>query len=49
MAYLAMMMFVALFAFGQQYFGWSDPHGRVQLCLFGAFLFGIIAGYRAKG
>lgn len=48
MAYLAMMMFVALFAFGAQYFGWSDPGGKVQLALFSAFIFGTIAGYRAK-
>ena len=49
MATLAMTMFVALFAFGGQYFGWTDPVGRVQLALFSAFVFGIICGYRVKG
>jgi hypothetical protein len=48
MAGLAMVMFVALFAFGGQYFGWEDPGGRIQLSLFSAFLFGIICGYRVK-
>ena len=49
MAGLAMVLFVALFAFGGQYFGWSDPGGHVQLALFSAFVFGIICGYRVKG
>jgi hypothetical protein len=49
MAGLAMMMFIALFAFGGQYFGWSDSGGRVQLALFSAYIFGIICGYRVKG
>jgi hypothetical protein len=31
-----------------QYFGWEDAGGRVQLALFSAFLFGIICGYRVK-
>lgn len=48
MAFLAIAMFVALFAFGQNYFGWSDPGGKVQLSLASAFVFGIICGYRAK-
>lgn len=49
MAGLAMMMFIALFAFGGQYFGWSDSGGRIQLALFSAYIFGIICGYRVKG
>ncbi|CUS43915.1 hypothetical protein NDN01_11075 [Sphingomonas sp. QA11] len=49
MAGLAMIMFIALFAFGGQYFGWSDAGGRVQLALFSAYVFGIICGYRVKG
>ena len=49
MAAIAMVMFVALFGFGGQYFGWSDPNGRVQLALFSSFLFGIICGFRVKG
>jgi hypothetical protein len=46
---LAAMMFVALFGWGHTYFHWSDPHGRVQLALFTAFILGIICGYKTKG
>jgi len=46
---LAIAMFIALFSFGGQYFGWEDTHGRIQLALFSAFIFGIICGYRVKG
>ena len=31
-----------------EYFGWSDPGGRVQLALFSAYIFGIICGYRVN-
>jgi hypothetical protein len=48
MAGLAMIMFIALFAFGSQYFGWEDAGGQIQLALFSAFLFGIICGYRVN-
>lgn len=48
MAGLAMVMFIALFAFGNQFMGWEDPGGRIQLALVSAFLFGIICGYRVK-
>ena len=48
MAGLALILFVALFAFGGQYFGWGDAGGRVQLALFCAFIFGIICGLRLK-
>ncbi|WP_275897590.1 hypothetical protein [Sphingorhabdus sp. Alg239-R122] len=43
------MLFIALFAFGEDIMGWNDPSGQVQLALFMAFLFGIIGGYRTKG
>ena len=46
---LALMMFIALFAFGGQLIGWSDYQGHVQLGLFMAFLFGIVCGYRNRG
>jgi hypothetical protein len=49
MAGLAMILFIALFAFGRQYFGWSDPGGQIQLALVSAYIFGIICGYRVKG
>jgi hypothetical protein len=45
---LALAMFIALFGFGSQLLGWSDPRGSVQLGLFMAFLFGIICGYRSS-
>lgn len=46
MAGLAMVMFITLFAFGNTYFGWDDPGGKVSLSLFASFVFGIICGYR---
>ena len=46
---LALMMFIALFAFGGQLFGWDTSGGQIQLGLFMSFLFGIICGYRVKG
>jgi hypothetical protein len=49
MAGLAMIMFITLFAFGGQYFGWSDPTGHVQLALFSAYVFVIICGIKVKG
>ena len=35
MVAIAAMMFVALFGWGQDYFHWSDPTGKVQLALQG--------------
>ncbi|MFL9840683.1 hypothetical protein ABS767_06915 [Sphingomonas sp. ST-64] len=49
MAFLAITLFVALVAFGRDYFGWHDPNGQVQIALICAFIFGIIAGLKAKG
>jgi hypothetical protein len=49
MAMLAIAMFVALFAFGKQIFGWSDADGDVQLALVASFLFGVIAAFRNRG
>jgi len=46
MVWLALAMFVSLFAWGAQYFGWSDPVGKVQLALFTSFILGIICGYK---
>ncbi|HEX4694110.1 hypothetical protein [Sphingomonas sp.] len=48
MAIVAMFLFIAVFAFGQNYFGWSDPAGYVQLSLVSCFVFGIICGIRVK-
>jgi hypothetical protein len=46
---LAIVMFIALFGFGQGYFGWSDPSGKVQLALVTSFILGIVASYKARG
>jgi hypothetical protein len=48
MAGLAMILFITLFAFGAQYFGWSESVSQIQLALFAAFVFGIICGYRIR-
>ncbi|WP_265564090.1 hypothetical protein [Sphingomicrobium arenosum] len=45
---LASVMFIALFGWGAEYFGWSDPYGRVQWALFSSFVLGILAGYKTK-
>lgn len=49
MAFLAIAMFVMLAAFGRDYFGWTDPGGMTTLALICAFVFGIIAGMKARG
>lgn len=46
---LALAMFVALFGFGQEFLGWTDPRGSVKLGLFMAFLFGLVCGYKSRG
>lgn len=48
MVWLAVAMFVALFGWGAQYFGWNDPTGKVQLALFTSFILGVISGYKNK-
>ena len=45
---LASAMFVALFGWGDQYFGWGDPDGKVQLALATAFILGAVAGYKSR-
>jgi hypothetical protein len=47
---LATAMFIGLFAFGHELFGWSGaPSDEVQLGLFLAFILGIVCGYKTKG
>lgn len=48
MVALAVAIFVALFGWGDSYFGWDDPLGNVQLGLFTAFVLGIVCGYKTK-
>jgi hypothetical protein len=45
---IAAMMFVWLFGWGQEYFHWSDPNGKIQLSLFVSFILGIVCGYKTK-
>jgi hypothetical protein len=46
---LAIAIFIALFGWGEKYFGWHDPSGKVQLALFTSFVLGALCGYRSKG
>ncbi|MEQ1725625.1 MAG: hypothetical protein ABL882_06845 [Sphingopyxis sp.] len=48
MGMIALAMFIGLWGWGHQMFGWSDPDGQIQLALFASFIFGIIGGYRVK-
>ena len=41
-------MFIALFGWGSDYFGWDDITGRVQLALFTTFVLGAICGYKSR-
>jgi hypothetical protein len=45
---IAIAMFIALFGWGANYFGWSDPEGKVQLALFTSFILGVISGYKTR-
>jgi len=49
MIWLALAMFVSLFAWGATYFGWDDPDGKVRLALFTCFVLGALCGYKSKG
>ncbi|MCC7395423.1 MAG: hypothetical protein IT553_11315 [Sphingomonadaceae bacterium] len=46
MGLISLTMFIGLWGWGHQLFGWYDPDGQVQLAIFASFLFGIICGYR---
>jgi hypothetical protein len=49
MVWLALAMFVSLFAWGSTYFGWDDPEGKVRLALFTCFVLGALCGFKSKG
>jgi hypothetical protein len=49
MVAIAIAMFIALFGWGANYFGWSDPGHKVQLALAASFILGILSGYKARG
>jgi hypothetical protein len=47
---LAAAMFVGLFAFGYEFFGWpKGAHESLQLGLFLSFILGIVCGYKTRG
>jgi len=46
---IAAGMFILLFGWGGDYFGWEDSSGKVQLALFTTFVLGIICGFKSKG
>ena len=46
---IAAAMFIALFGWGADYFGWEDPGGKVQVAMFTAYVLGILCGYKSKG
>lgn len=46
---IAIAMFIALFGWGAEYFGWADPGGKVQLALVTSFILGCVASYKARG
>lgn len=47
---LATAMFIALFAFGQEFLGWTHAsNDQVQLGLFISFILGIVCGYKTRG
>jgi hypothetical protein len=48
MVVLALAIFVALFIWVAQYFGWYDPAGKVRPALFATFVLGIVCGYKVK-
>jgi hypothetical protein len=46
---IAIAMFIALFGWGAEYFGWHDSSGKVQLALATSFILGAVASYKARG
>ena len=46
---IAGAMFVGLFGWGANYFGWDDPDGKIQLALFTTFVLGLVCGYKTRG
>ena len=48
MGMIALSMFLGLWLYGQQMFGWADPNGDINIALILTFVLGIICGYRVK-
>jgi hypothetical protein len=45
---LAIALFVALFGWGANYFGWDDPDGHIRVALFTCFTLGVLCGNKTK-
>jgi len=48
MGFIATALFICLFVYGPQVFGYSDDDSSIKLALFTTFVFGLLAGYRAR-
>lgn len=48
MGVIALGMFIGLWGWGQEAFGWADPDGQIHMAIFVTFILGIICGYRVK-
>jgi hypothetical protein len=48
MAVVALGMFIGLWAYGQELFGWQDTSGDIKLAIFVTFILGIICGFKVK-
>jgi hypothetical protein len=46
---VSIAMLIALVGWGDHYFGWHDPEGKIQLAIVTTFVLGIICGYKVKG
>jgi hypothetical protein len=43
---VAIALFIALFVFGRQVFGWHDESHKVQMALVASFVMGYFSGFR---
>jgi hypothetical protein len=48
MAGIAIAVFIALVLGGSNYYGWSDPDGKVKLALAASFFLGALCGFKGK-
>jgi hypothetical protein len=46
---IAAAMFILLFGWGADYFGWDAGNSKIQLALFTTFVLGIICGFKSRG
>ncbi len=49
MVAIAAAMFIVLFGWGADYFGWDDAGSKIQLALFTSFVLGILCGFKSRG